>query len=93
LGNIKASPGNVYGMSISNLVAATTYIQFVNSTTLSVVTSGTWYVVVPSSGTLTIPPGAMAMANFTTGISVCATTTAGGTSAPTTFPVMTIFYI
>jgi hypothetical protein len=91
--NIKASAGNVYGVSVSNLVAATTYLQFFNTTAAPAAGVGVRFLAIPASATLSIPPGAIALGNFATGIGVSATTTAGGTTAPATFPAVTVFYL
>jgi hypothetical protein len=83
--NVKASAGNLYGVSWANTQAATVWLQFYN--TASTPTCGTSVVfslAVPSSGTLNIPPGAMALHNFSTGIGFCCGTTATGSTACTT---------
>jgi len=91
--NIKASAGSVYGMSIANLTASTVYIQFYNTAgTPTLGTSVIWFVAVPASGTLTIPAGSIALANFATGIGIGASTTATSTGTPGTAPAVTIFY-
>ena len=91
--NLKASAGSVYGVSIYNPNAAVVYLQFYN--TASAPTRGTsvvWWLAIPASGTLTIPPGASAIANFATGIGAACATTSTGATAPTTAPDVVVFY-
>jgi hypothetical protein len=91
--NVKASAGSVYGMSIANLTAAALYIQFYNTAgTPTLGTSVVWFIAVPASGMVTIPPGALALANFATGIGIGASTTPTSTGTPATAPAVTIFY-
>ena len=91
--NVKASAGNVYGVSIANPNASIIYLQFYNTAgTPTLGTSVVWFLAVPASGTLTIPPGAIPMANFATGIGIGASTTATSTGTPGTAPAVTVFY-
>src|ERR1700719_4777046 len=80
--NIKASPGNLYGFSITNETAAGAYIEFFN--TAAAPTLGTTPVVfaikLPASANITIPVGALALMNFTTGIGFAVTTTQNGST-------------
>jgi len=94
--NIKASAGSLYGMFITNQVAAVTYIQFFNtagSPTLG--TSVIFSLAVPAgagTGLLIMMPGDYAIANFATGIAWGAATAINGSSAPATAPVGVCFY-
>ena len=90
---IKASAGNVYGMSIQNNTASVIYIQFYNQTTAPTLGTGVvWFIAVPASGTVNIPAGAVALANFATGIAIGASTTPTGAGTPGTAPAVTVFY-
>lgn len=91
--NVKASAGNVYGVSVANPNASTVYLQFYN--TASTPTRGTsvvWWLAIPANSVLTIPPGTIALANFATGIGAACATTATGASAPGTAPDVVIFF-
>jgi len=91
--NIKASAGNVMGLSIYNPNATVIFLQFYNTAgTPTLGTSVTWFVPVPATGTVNIPPGVFALANHTTGIGIGASTTATSTGTPATAPSATIFY-
>lgn len=91
--NIKASAGNVYGISVVNKDAALLYIQFYNTAgTPTRGTSVVWWIPVAASATVNIPPGAMALANHSAGIGVTAATTATGSGAPSTAPDVVIYY-
>jgi hypothetical protein len=80
--NIKASAGNLYGFSLTNETAAVAYIEFFD--TASTPTLGTTAVVfaikLPASANITIPPGDIALRNFTTGIGFAVTTTENGST-------------
>jgi hypothetical protein len=81
--NLKASAGNLYGFSLTNETAAVAYIEFFN--TAATPTLGTTAVVfaikLPASSNVTIPPGEIALMNFTTGIGFGCTTTENGATA------------
>jgi len=90
--NVKASAGEVYGVSCANANASTCFLQFYN--TAGSPTCGTsviWSLALPSSGTLTLVPG-IGLRNHATGIAVCMGTTATGATACTTANSCTIFY-
>lgn len=80
--NIKASAGNLYGFSITNETAAAAYIEFFD--TAAAPTLGTTAVAfaikLPASQNITIPPGEIALRNFTTGIGFAVTTTENGST-------------
>ena len=94
---IKATPGNLFGITVCNQVAAVTYLQFFNATaTPTLGTSVLFSIPIPAgagTGTLIIPPSAFALANFSAGIAIGAATTATGSTAPATAPTGTIFYL
>ena len=65
--NVKASAGEVYGVSCANANASTCFVQFYN--TAGSPTCGTsviWSLALPSSGTLTLLPG-IGIRNHATG--------------------------
>jgi hypothetical protein len=91
--NVKTSTGNVYGVSCAQTNASITYLQFYNTAGTPVLgTSVVWFLAIPPSGTLTIPTGAIALANFATGIGIGASTTPTGVGTPGVAPACTIFY-
>ena len=89
----KGSAGQVYGYYIYNPEAAVTFVHFYNTASASV-TVGT------TNPLFTIPVPAGSAANlwtnhgipFSTAISVAATTTAGGNTAPTTGASLVLWY-
>ena len=91
--NIKASAGNVYGATIVNKTANVIYLQFYNTAgTPTLGTSVVWWIPIAASATLVIPPGALALGNFTTGIGIGASTTPTSTGTPGTAPDVTIWF-
>jgi hypothetical protein len=89
---VKASPGAVFGLSVSNPNAATTYIQFYNNASPVLGTGVQWVIAVPANGTVNLAPGDRALAAFTTAIGVGASSTPGTGVAPTTAPAVTVFF-
>lgn len=90
---VKASAGNLYGYHIYNPNTADIYVQFYNiaqgSTTVGTSTRSI-SLVVPAGGVL---DGVFPMpVSFTTAITIAATTTLTGSSAPSTGLVTNIFY-
>jgi hypothetical protein len=91
--NVKASAGNVYGVSVYNPNATVTFLQFYN--TAGVPTLGTgvvWFIAVPPTGAVNIPPGTFALGSFATGIGIGASTTATGVGTPGVPLNATVFY-
>jgi hypothetical protein len=90
---VKASAGKVYGYYLYNPEAAVTFVHFYNTASGSV-TVGTTNPLF----TLQIPPGSAANligeigVTFGTAITIAATTTAGGNTAPATGVSATVFY-
>jgi hypothetical protein len=94
---IKASAGNLYALFATNQVAAVTWLCFYNKTTAPVLGTDTPAFALPipagaGTGILTIPPGAIALASFATGIAWAAATTPAGAAAPATAPTGMCFY-
>lgn len=91
--NIKASAGNVMGLTVQNTAASTIFIQFYNTAgTPTLGTSVVWWVPVAASATLVIHPGSFALANHATGIGIGASTTATSTGTPASAPNVVVFY-
>lgn len=82
--NVKATPGNVYGVFAINGAASVCWVQFINSTGAGTLGTGVVFSV-PLPGSTTqpvyIPPGSVALANFTSGIAVGIATTPTGATA------------
>lgn len=91
--NIKTSAGNVYGVSANNGAAAVCWVQFNNSAGAGTLGSAVIFsVVMPSSGTVNIPPGALALGNFSTGIAVGIASATNSSTACGTAGNITVFY-
>jgi hypothetical protein len=94
---VKASAGNVYGAFVVNASASTCYLEFMNASSAPTLgTAAIFSIPIPGSGTnggvINIPSGAMAMANFSTGISVGLATAYNGASACGSAGTATVFY-
>lgn len=91
--NIKASAGNVYGVTVVNKTASVIYLQFYNTAgTPTLGTSVISWIPIAASATLVIPPGALALASYATGIGIGASTTPTSTGTPATAPDVTIWF-
>jgi hypothetical protein len=91
--NIKASAGNVYGVTVVNKVASVIYLQFYNTAgTPTLGTSVISWIPIAASGVLVIPPGSLALSNYATGIGIGASTTPTSTGTPGTAPDVTIWF-
>jgi hypothetical protein len=85
--SVKASAGNLYGVTLTNNTAAVAFVEFFNTTSAPVL--GTTAVVmafaIPASGILNIPPNTFALGNFATGMGfACTTAENGATTASVT---------
>lgn len=90
---VKASNGNLYGFQVTNGAASVCYLQFINASAAPVLgTAAVFSFAVPASGSLTLPPGAIALSHLTTGISVGMSTTYNGSTACGTAATAVIFY-
>lgn len=90
----KGSAGNVYGWYIYNPEAAVSFVHFYDVASGSVTVGTTnpkFTLAIPAGAAANIPP-VMAVANFATAITVAATTTAGGNTAPSTGVSLVLFY-
>jgi hypothetical protein len=93
--NIKASTGNVYGVSALNGAASSCWIQFINSATAGTLgTNVIFSIPLPASTTQPVQagPNDIALGNFPAGIAVGIATTANGSTACGTAGQVTIFY-
>lgn len=91
--NVKAGPGQVYGVSCSNPNASACFLQFYNTSGSPTCGSAVvWSLALPASGTLNAIPNGMALAAHSSGIATCAGTTATGASACASAVACTIFY-
>jgi type II secretory pathway pseudopilin PulG len=78
---VKGSAGNLYGGVISNSGSVGCYVVFYNSTAPTIGTTSIvdrWFV--QAGVTVPIMPGSIALQNYSTGITLAATTTVGGTT-------------
>lgn len=92
--NVKASAGNVYGITVVNKIASVIYLQFYNTAgTPTLGTGVTWWIPIAASATVIIAPHPLALGNFTTGIGIGASTTPTSTGTPGTAPDVTIWYL
>lgn len=85
---VKASQGNLYGVIVTNGSTTTAcYLEFMNiGTSPTLGTGATYSIPIPVSsatvpGQVIIPPGALPLSNFSTGISVGLATTYNGSTA------------
>jgi hypothetical protein len=78
--SVKASAGNLYGVTLTNNTAAVAFVEFFNTAGVPVL--GTTAVAmafeIPASGILNIPPSVFALGNFATGIGFACTTAENG---------------
>jgi hypothetical protein len=94
-GSIKASAGNLYGVVLGNDGTIPCYMQFFN--TAGTPTAGTSVVdsfMVQAGLTVVIPPGVLALENFTTGIGYAGATADSGattTGCTTTFNITALY--
>jgi hypothetical protein len=91
--NVKATAGNVYGLFVVNGAASVCWVQFINSSGAGTLGTGAIFSVpLPASGVVSISPGTMALANFTTGIAVGISTLNNGSVACGTPGSVDVFY-
>jgi hypothetical protein len=91
--NVKASTGNVYGVSVQNAAATVCWVQFINSAGAGALGTGVIFAVaVPATSVVNLGPGDIALGNFSTGIAVGLATTNNGATACGTAGNLTVFY-
>jgi hypothetical protein len=92
--NVKASAGNLYGFSVFNGGTIPCYFQLYNTAgTPTIGTSVIDSYGVQAGVTLSIPPGQLALENFSTGIGIgAATADAGATTTGCTTISATVYY-
>lgn len=89
--NVKASAGNVFGLSLINNNAAAVYVEFFDASSVTLGTTTPVAVfLIPASGTLTIPPASLACFACATQIFIAAVTAYNGTTAGSV--TGTVFY-
>lgn len=92
---IKASPGNLYGYSLTNLTAGTIFVKFYNKATApTAADTPALIVMVPASQSVYVPPNNGIIQSFSAGISVRAVTGAADadTTSPATAPIIDVRY-
>jgi len=88
---VKASAGNLYGFMV-NGGTSTNFLQFINAASAPTLgTAAVFSVQIPASGIVLVPPGAFALDNFTTGISLGISTTYNGATAGTAAAVIAFY--
>lgn len=90
--NVKASAGNVYGLSVNNTSSTPIYLQFYNTAGTPTLGTGVVWWVACFPGITLIPISPFAMGNFTTGIGIGASTNPNTAAVPSVAPVVTVFY-
>ncbi len=90
---VKTSAGNLYGYHIYNVNNAVTYVQLFNATTANVTvgsTTPTAVLAIPANGWADAPPATPIA--FATALTIAATTTATGSTAPGTAILVNFWY-
>jgi hypothetical protein len=91
--NVKASAGNLYGFSAVNGAATVCWLQCVDSAGAGTLgTAVIFQAALPASGTLSFPPGAIALANGASGIACGIASAVNGASACGTAGNVTLYY-
>lgn len=76
---VKATSGYIAGFSLLNNNAAVVYVEFFNTTSVTLgTTTPTAVFVIPASATLTVPPATFALLNGQNGLAVAAVTAYNG---------------
>ncbi len=92
---VKTSAGRIYGYHLHNPNTAVSYVHLYNATTANVTVGTTTPAVslgIPANASLDLS-SAVALLPFGTAISVAATTTVGGATAPATGIVANIYFV
>lgn len=88
---VKAGLGNLYGFLVNGGTPGN-FLQFINaSATPTLGTLPVFSIQIPASGIVTVMPGAIALANFSLGISLGISTTYNGASAGTAAAVVAFY--
>jgi hypothetical protein len=90
--NVKASAGNVYGLSVNNTSGTPIFLQFYNTAGTPVLGTSVIFSIPCVIGITNIPIAPFAIANFATGIGVGASTSALSTGTPSVAPAVTVFF-
>jgi hypothetical protein len=90
---VKSGAGNLYGGYVYNPNASVCYLVFYNSTAPTIGTTTIIYAFgLPATSGFTLPPQAIALANFSTGITIAGTTTDGGSTVCSTGMSVNLWY-
>jgi len=90
---VKSGAGNLYGGYVYNPNASVCYLVFYNSTAPTIGTTTIIYAFgLPATSGFTIPPQVIALANFSTGITIAGTTTDGGSTVCSTGMSVNLWY-
>jgi hypothetical protein len=88
---VKASAGNLYGYLVNGGTSGN-FLQFINAASAPTLgTNAVFSVQIPAAGLIVAMPAAMALNNFTTGISLGISTTYNGASAGTAASVVAFY--
>ena len=90
--NIKASAGSLLGLSVNNTSGTPVYIQFYNTAGTPTLGTGVVFSIPCLIGITHVPIGTFAIANFSTGIGIGASTSPLSTGSPAVAPVVTVFF-
>lgn len=91
--NVKASAGNVYGISVNSGATAGCWLELINSASAGTLgTAVIFNVALPNAGIVTIPPGTLALGNFSSGIAVGTASAIGGGTVCASASNVTIWY-
>jgi hypothetical protein len=88
--NLKATSGNLYGLAIVSATATAGFIEFFDTATTA--TSGAvWAIPIAASGTVIIPPSALALMHFANGIAINVASPLNGTTTQITWSGTVMF--
>jgi hypothetical protein len=93
--NVKASAGNLYGITVGNNGTIPCFVQLMNTAGTPTAGTGVLDSYMVQAGTqFTIHPGVIALTNYSTGIGIAAATADGGatTTGCTTTLSVTVYY-
>jgi hypothetical protein len=88
---VKSSTGNLYGLALQNNIAAVVWVEFFNTTTLTLgTTTPVAAFPIAASGQLVMPPSAIALLNFSSAIAMAAVSSYNGSTTGSV--TGTVFY-
>jgi hypothetical protein len=90
---VKSSAGNLYGWYIYNPNSSACYLEFFNTSSVTLGTTTPVFAFgIPATSAANVPPGNIAETNFSTAIYIAATTTDGGSTTCTTGMSVNLWY-